>query len=75
MKRPIRHTHSWLFSCFLFVEPLQTIHRIGRRAAARDYLMSDTQFPIKRAAYFNSISTNSIVSAPPFLSARVKPFS
>ncbi len=26
-------------------------------------------------AYFNSISTNSIVSAPAFLSARVKPFS
>jgi hypothetical protein len=51
MKCPIQHNHSWLFSCFPFVEPLQTIHRIGRGAAARDYLMSDTNSPLAACAY------------------------
>jgi hypothetical protein len=36
---------------------------------------SDPASTIEADFYFNSISTNSIVSALPFLSARVKPFS
>jgi len=47
MKRPIRHTNSWLFPCFLFVEPLLTVYGIGRRAADRDYIMSDPIWSIR----------------------------
>jgi len=65
MKRPIRHAHSSLFSCFPFVEPLQTIHRIGRRAAACDYAMADPNNILQYSyTYGFFVIVHSIVRAP-----------